>query len=51
MKKNIMRKAAWAMAGALMFTSVLGSSVVSQAEDEKDRHEQKEGHIKSWENL
>ena len=31
MKKNIMRKAAWAMAGALMFTSVLGSSVVSQA--------------------
>ena len=31
MKKGIMRKAAWAMAGALMFTSVLGSSVVSQA--------------------
>lgn len=31
MKKNIMRKAAWAMTGALMFTSVLGSSVVSQA--------------------
>ena len=31
MKKSIMRKAAWAMAGALMFTSVLGSSVVSQA--------------------
>lgn len=31
MRKGIMRKAAWAMAGALMFTSVLGSSVVSQA--------------------
>ncbi len=31
MKKSIMRKAAWAMAGALMFTSVLGSSIVSQA--------------------
>ncbi len=31
MKKSILRKAAWALSGALMFTSVLGSSVVSQA--------------------